>query len=224
MNILNILAVTDVAETTQTMFAPVKFLWEQIDSLTWLQAVIAVSFGAVYILYGWRIFKVLVVISFALFGLFVGITLGGKIGTEVWGGVIGLLILAAISVPLMRFAVSILGAIAGGFITGSLWYACGLSEKYILAGVLLGIIAGGMISFIVFRISVMLFTSLAGSGLIVVGLLALLHLYPYNSGEDYVRELVFNHKWFLPIAFLIPTLIGLLTQNKLIKHSPQWEL
>ena len=70
-------------------------------------AVIAISFGVVYLVYGWRIFKILVIISFALAGLFLGILAGRQLGTavnnEIWGGALGLLILGALSIPLMKW-------------------------------------------------------------------------------------------------------------------------
>ena len=124
---LNILAQA-VQESTVIEFqdldiVPIDFIWEQIVSLSWLQAVLAISFGIVYLLYGWRIFKVLVVISFGLLGMFIGIKVGRYAGNEIWGGVIGLIAMAIISVPLMKWCICILGAVAGGVLTGGLWYA-----------------------------------------------------------------------------------------------------
>ena len=107
-----------------------------------------------------------------MLGLFAGMRVGEMMSSTdsvLWGGIIGLVVLAVLSIPLMRWAVSILGAVAGGIITSGLWYACGLPEQYLWAGAIIGIVAGGMISFIVFRISVMLFTSLGGAMLIIVG-------------------------------------------------------
>jgi hypothetical protein len=122
----------------------------------------------------------------------------------------------------MQYAVSVLGAMAGGMLTAGLWYACGLNERYIWAGALIGVISGGMISFIVFRIAVMLFSSLGGSSLMVVGLLALLYRFP-QTGEQ-VQQLVFEQKWFLPVALILPTITGLIVQNKFIKGSKEWEV
>ena len=45
-----------------------NFIWQQITDLSWLHAVVAISVGIVYMLYGWRIFRVLVVICFGLAG------------------------------------------------------------------------------------------------------------------------------------------------------------
>jgi hypothetical protein len=204
---------------------PIDLFWDYITSLRWLEALTFISFGAVCLMYGWRVFKVLVVISFALLGLGLGMIIGGKIvgqSSQLWGGAIGLVLMALISIPLMQYAVSVLGAMAGGMLTAGLWYACGLNETYIWAGALIGVIAGGMISFIVFRIAVMLFSSLGGSSLMVVGLLALLYRFP-QTGEQ-VQQLVFEQKWFLPVALIVPTVTGLIVQNKCIKGAKEWEV
>jgi len=221
------------AAYSATPFVPVDSIWEQITALTWLQAVLAISFGVVYLLYGWRIFKILVVISFGLVGLFAGIRLGTQHNMEILGGLVGFCLMAVVSIPLMKWAVSLLGAIAGGILTGGLWYAFELPGKYIIAGAAIGIIAGGMISFIVFKIAVMLFTSLGGSSLIVSGMLSLLYhyeLYCYRyqdnqeAFQDRIRDLVYNHNWFLPVVLLVPTIIGIIVQNRLIKGSRDWNI
>ena len=103
-------------------------------------------------------------------GLAVGMKLTEKMaGTsnQLTGGLITMGVLAVLSVPLMRWAVCLLGAAAGGIFTSGIWYACGLPESYMWAGGLVGVVAGGMISFIVFKVAVILFSSLWGSGLIV---------------------------------------------------------
>ena len=204
---------------------PIDFIWAQIISLNLLESLTFISFGAVCLFYGWRVFKILVVISFALLGLVLGIIVSEKISGEnyqILGGVTGFVAMAVISVPLMRWAVSILGAVAGGILASGIWYACGLNERYILAGSMIGIVAGGMISFIIFRIAVMLFSSLGGSGLMVVGVLALLYLYPQT--KEQVEELVFAKRWFLPAALMLPTIVGIIVQNKFIKGSRNWSV
>ena len=70
-----------------------------------------------------------------------------------------------------------LGALSGAILTGGVWLAGGLPEELAWAGGLAGLIAGGMMSFIVFKAAVVLFTSLGGSTLTVVGILAILYRY-----------------------------------------------
>jgi len=131
-------------------------------------------------------------------------------------------LLGIISIPLIRWSVCALGAVAGGILSSGIWYACGLTEKYILAGALIGIVAGGMISFIIFKVAVILFSSLSGSCLIVIGFLAILYIYPQTT--DRVEELIFTKKWFLPTILIGPTLIGLVLQNKFVSNSKDWDM
>jgi len=225
MDYVTILAQTTRDTSAEEAVVPMDMFWEQITSLGLLEALTFISFGVVCLFYGWRIFKVLVVINFALLGLKMGMAITGKIvglNNQFVGGIICMIILAVLSVPLMKWSVCVLGAAAGGILTSGIWYACGLTERYILAGGLIGVIAGGMISFIVFRAAVILFSSLWGSGLIVVGSLALLYLYPRTSVK--VEDLVFSLKWFLPTLITVPTAIGFVLQQKFLKKSKDWDL
>jgi hypothetical protein len=230
MNFVAILAetagqVTQVTEEAKGSIVPINVIWENVTSLNLLEAMTFISFGIVCLLYGWRLFKLLVIISFALLGMVLGMIAGQRIGGEnsqVWGGLIGLIIMAAISVKLTKWAVCLLGAIAGGVLTAGMWYATKLPDEYIWAGGLVGVVGGGMISFVIFKISVMLFTSLAGSGLLVTGALALLHLYPPTA--DNVWELVFTKHWFLPVILFVPTIVGVYIQNRFIKGSKDWNI
>ena len=204
---------------------PLESFWNYIITLDKVEAVTFISFGVVCLMYGWRVFKILVVISFALLGLFMGFSVTDKIvglNNQLAGGLVGMGLLGILSIPLMRWSVCVLGAVAGGILSSSIWYATPLSEKYIWAGALIGMVAGGMISFIVFKVAVILFSSLSGASLIVVGSLALLYRHPPTSAR--VEEIIFTKQWFLPTILLAPTLIGLVLQNKFVKDSKDWDM
>ena len=216
---------TASAQAAEEAVVPMETFWSYITSLNLVEAITFISFGVVCLFYGWRVFKILVVISFALLGLFLGFLITDKIvglNSQLWGGLIGMVLLAVLSVPLMKWAVCLLGAVAGGILSSGIWYACGLTERYILAGALIGMVAGGMISFIIFKVAVILFSSLGGSCLIVVGFLALLYIYPQTS--ERVEEIIFTKKWFLPTVLMAPTLIGVILQNKFVKDSKDWDM
>ena len=217
-------AAETAGETTQGKVVPVDLIWQQITSLGLLEALTFISFGVVCLFYGWRVFKILVIISFALIGLFVGVYINRTLigGNGVWLGIIAMVLFGFFSVPMMRWGVSILGAAAGGMLTGGAWYALRLPEQYIWAGALVGVIAGGMISFIIFKIAVMLFTSFGGGVLVVVGVLAI--MYEYMGAADDVENLVFTQKWFLPLVLLVPMALGIFFQNKFIKSSKDWSV
>ena len=219
------------AETSQNSVniheQTLDFIWQQINDLSWLHAVIAISVGLVYMLYGWRIFRILVVICFGLAGMYLGIFIGRNLGSPIWGGIAGLVLLAVVSVPLMKWCVSILGAVAGGVLTGGLWYACELPLDYIWAGAVIGVVAGGLISFILLKASVMLFTGLGGSTMMMVGVLALLYQYETTITDpttNYIYDYVHFRNWFLPVVIIIPTIIGMIVQNQFIKKSQEWEI
>jgi len=213
-------------EAAEEAIVPIDLIWGYVTSLNLLEALTFMSFGAVCLFYGWRIFKMLVVISFALLGLIMGITISDKISGEsarLLGGLIGLGVMAALSVPLIRWAVCILGAVAGGILTSGMWYACGLNERYIWAGAVIGMVAGGMISFIVFKVAIMLFSSVGGSALMVVGTLATM-CNKHVGCKGLVEDLVLNHDWFLPVALIVPAVVGVILQNKFIKGSRDWSV
>jgi len=201
---------------------PVDAFWETITNLSLLEALTFVAFGVVCLFYGWRVFKALAIICFAVLGLIAGLMISQRVGSSD-NPILAIslsIIMAIFAIPLMRWAVGILGAIAGGLATAGLWYAASLPEQYLWAGGVTGVVAGGMISFIVFKIAVMLFTSMGGSTLVVTGLIALFN--QYSETSDSIKELFFGPKWFLPAAIIIPTLFGLYWQNRFMKKSPQW--
>ena len=56
------------AETAEHAVVPIDLIWQQITSLEKLEAFTFMSFGVVCLFYGWRIFRILVALSFALIG------------------------------------------------------------------------------------------------------------------------------------------------------------
>ena len=113
-------------------------------------------------------------------------------------------------------------AFAGAVFTAGVWYAIGLDPDYILAGALIGMVGGGMISFIVFKIAVILFTSMGGGALVLTGGLAL--LYRYAPANVTLENAVTNVRWVLPVALMVPMLVGLIAQHKFVKGSKEWEI
>ncbi|MFA5239338.1 MAG: hypothetical protein WC476_06475 [Phycisphaerae bacterium] len=226
MEYFTILAQASSSEPFIKVKSIIDSIWEQVTALSWLQAVLCISFGLVYLLYGWRIFKVLVAICFGLIGLFIGIRIGSPYDLKILSGIAGLTLLASVSIPFMSWSVGALGAFSGGVLTGGIWYAVGLPERYIMAGALIGMIAGGMISFILFKVAVMLFTSFGGGILIIIGMLSLIYHYEsiQNPPTAHVKAMLYEHHWFVPALLLAPTVIGIIVQHRFIKGSKSWDV
>jgi len=197
-------------------------LWDFIVRTSWIQAVFAVAFGIIYLIYGWRVFKALVVINFVLLGILLGRFLGDKIGSSVWGAIMGATVLGAISWPFMKYAVSGLGAIAGAVLGAALWRTFSLPSHLIWSGALIGLISGGFLAFASFKMSIIFFTSLQGSAFMVIGVLALLHDYP-DFGMQ-LSDLVRNKVYLLPLLLVCPTFAGILFQQYLLRHEDDWAM
>ncbi|MFC1761457.1 hypothetical protein ACFL6U_05195 [Planctomycetota bacterium] len=197
--------------------SPIDTLWHYVTTLGIVESLTFISFGVVWLFYGWRVFKILVTICFSLLGLFAGVYVHRElIGGEVlWLSVLFMAMFGFLAVWFMKWAVSLLGAAAGAILTSGIWLACGLPQNIIWAGALVGFVAGGMLSFVVFKAAVMLFTCLGGSVLTVTGLLAILHN-RLESGNN-LHAMVYGQRWFLPIMMAVPMVVGMIAQYKLMK-------
>jgi len=159
---------------------------EYVDSLASMHlalAIILFACGMVYLLQGWKIFKMLVIVNAAILGAF----LGGQLGVLLRGGnaplfaaIAGAMLFAALAWPLMKVAVSLMGALVGGFVGYGMWsYVAEAANKPALAehawaGALIGLVALGLLAVIIFRFVVMIFTSVQGSLMTVSGIVAIL--------------------------------------------------
>ena len=209
---------------TKYVLRALDFIWQQTSILTWLQAVIGISFGVIVLMYGWRIYKALTVIGFGILGLYLGLWIGNQFQKPLPGAIVGCVLLVVLAIPLMRWAVAVLGAVAGGILAAGIWHSCNLPQEYVWAGGLVGFVAGGMISFVVFKLAVMLFTSLSGTSLIVIGAFALIYRYETFASDPptmHLNQLYYGNPWFLPLLLTAGTLLGIILQFGFFKGSKE---
>jgi len=188
-------------------------------SVVW--AVVFIIAGVLCMLSGYRFYKVAVVIVALMMGLLVGHWLGARIGAPqmIVAGCLGLL-LAVCAFPLMKYAVAVLGGLSGAFLGANLW--AGVTEAINRAaetslpvdayyvGALVGLIVCGMLAFILFELTIVLFTSVSGATLAVLGGLAL--LMSFDSGREFARGLE-TSRLVIPLMVLVPAVIGLILQE-----------
>lgn len=164
-----------------------------------VMAMLLFACGLVYMLQGWKIFKILVIANAAVLGAIVGGHLGGMLrGANTWlyAGVAGALLFAVLSGPLMSYAISLMGGLAGSFIGYGLWrYVANMAGaqdavRYAWVGALIGLIALGLLAFVILKGVVTIVTSVQGSLMTVSGIVALLMKYePLRvSLENPLRE------------------------------------
>ncbi|MHC4294183.1 MAG: hypothetical protein ACYSTL_01205 [Planctomycetota bacterium] len=161
---------------------------EYVNSLSTMNlglAIVLLAGGIIYLLNGWKTFKILVIVNAAIVGGLLGIQFGRLLGSEnmpLFGGVAGTLLFAVLSWPMMKFAVALMGGLAGSFLGYGMWNYVATATRqeaitqYAWAGALIGLITLGLLAFLVFKLVIMVFTSLQGSLMAVSGLLALLML------------------------------------------------
>jgi hypothetical protein len=208
------------AETSASALTWVNFPshWPgQGDLLQWCAtmgpgtAALLVLAGVIYLLFGWYMFRVLVMLNAALLGAYVGALLGHRGNAAAAGAFLGGFTAAAITWPLMKYAIAVMGGIFGAVLGASIWRTCGLEPSYAWAGGMTGLVGFGMLSFILFRGSIMMFTSLQGSVMLVFGILGL--IYKYQDIAPAVTSSITIKPFLLPALIFIPTILGLIYQQ-----------
>jgi hypothetical protein len=189
----------------------------QADLLTWCQnmgaltAAMLVIAGVIYLVYGVYAYRMLMTLNAAVIGAYMGGVMGDKAGNATAGAMVGGFAAAALSWPLMKYAVAIMGGIFGMCLGASIWRACGQDPAYAWSGGGMGLIFFGMLSFLIFRGSIMMFMSLQGSVMLVFGLLGL--IYKYQDVAPKVTEGLTAKTFILPMIIMVPATLGLIWQQ-----------
>jgi hypothetical protein len=187
------------------------------DLLTWAQnmgaltAALLVLAGMVYLLFGIYAYRALVTINAAVAGAWLGGVLGLRAGNATAGAMVGGFAAAALTWPTMKYAVAVMGGAFGGLLGASIWRACNLETDYAWAGGMMGLIFFGMLSFLLFRGSIMMFTSLQGAVMLIFGLLGL--IYKYQEFAPKVNDNLMQRQFLLPLFIFIPATLGLIYQQ-----------
>jgi hypothetical protein len=189
----------------------------QIDLLTRAQnmgpatATILVLGGIVYLMWGVQYYKWLMTLNAALMGAFAGLCIGMKTDAQLVGAVVGGFAAAAITWPLMKYAVAIMGGLFGVALGASVWRLTNLDPKFAWAGGLTGLVTLGMLSFIIFRGSIIMFMSLQGAVMLVFGVLGLCFKYQNIAGS--IHTSMSAKPFLLPIVIFVPMLCGFIYQQ-----------
>ena len=194
-----------------------------LTDVAFFEAIVLVALGAVYMLYGWKVFKALVVVNALLAGAVLGSMLGSTLGAQqdgqgmqIIGGLVGGVTLGIVALPMMKFAVSLMGGLAGSFVGYGLWvYVAALNgnpepAQNAWAGALVGLASLGMLTVVLYNETIVLSTALQGALLGVTGALALAMRID-RIRPDLSNNLV-NNVHILPILIVVPMVIGVVFQ------------
>lgn len=211
-----------VTERLQSLRIPSQ--GECIEFLTAMQPVwgcLLVACGLVYLLHGWKIFKILVAVNAAI----LGVLLGGKLAALIGGGqnlpllaaIGGGLVLSVLAWPLMKYSISVMGGLAGSFLGLGLWnYAAQVAHRpglgdYAWAGALVGLVTLGLLAFVLFRFVVITFTACQGALMTVAGVVAI--LLKFDRVTEPITEALVENIHLLPLLIGVPAIIGFTFQN-----------
>lgn len=217
---------TTIFSTGNALASPENLI-PGLQKLGFVWAVILLTVGLLCMFNGYRWYKFATVAIALCLGLFGGYWLGKMVGAPfVVAGCLGAL-LGVISFPLLKYMVAVLGGLAGAFIGANLWAGIAHAANKIAShngseatvlpaeaywvGALVGLIVCGMLAFILWKLSIVLFTSVSGSTLAVIGALALLlSIEPWSAA---VAEGLASSQVIIPLLVFVPAAIGLILQE-----------
>lgn len=187
------------------------------DLLAWCHncgpgaAVLLIIGGIVYLLFGYYIFKALVTLNAAILGAYFGAALGERSGTAVPAAIVGALLAAAATWPMMKYAVAVMGGIFGALLGATIWRLFDVDPNFAWSGAMTGLVFFGLLSFLLFRQCIMTYTSLQGAVMLVFGILAL--IFKYESISSTINHSFEIKPFLLPLSIFIPTLVGFIYQQ-----------
>jgi hypothetical protein len=182
------------------------------QSMPTVLAVFLVVGGLTYLLWGFRYFHWLVLLNAATIGTLVGYKLGVPYDAAIPCAIIGAFIAGAITWQSMKYSIAVMGGLFGALLGASLWRAAGLEPHFAWSGAGMGLILFGLLCFIIFRESLMMYMSLQGAVMVVFGALGL--IYKMNEVGPVLTEKFNVTPFLLPMAIFIPAIVGIIYQQQ----------
>ncbi len=174
--------------------------------------------GILCVLNGYRWHKWVVVVLAFLGGLVLGRLLSTHMGeSRIVAVALGLLC-AIIATPLLRIAVAIFGGLTGAFIGANAWTAINTAQADAhWAGAAMGFIALALASFLLFRLVIILFTSIGGAAMVVFGGITL--LLQVEAWEPAVRSTLASNQLLIPLLVGLAAVTGFVLQESRVRNS-----
>ena len=178
--------------------------------------------GVLCVLNGYRWHKWVVVVMAVLGGLVLGRLLSTHMGeSRIVAVALGLLC-AIIATPLLRIAVAIFGGLTGAFIGANAWTAINTAQADgHWAGAAMGFIALAMASFLLFRLVIILFTSIGGAAMVVFGGITL--LLQVEAWEPAVRSTLASNQLLIPLLVGLAAVTGFVLQETRVRSGQHEE-
>lgn len=187
---------------------------ELLDTLQQLHIVwagIFICVGLLSVLNGYRWYRWIVMIVAFLAGMGLGKLFMGSMEVNlIVVACVGALA-AVVAWPMMKYAVTACGGLAGAFIGANVWTAADLPAETHYAGALIGLIAAGMLSFILYRVVIVMMTCVTGALAVAIGVITILmHI---ESLAAVLRQDFVANPLIIPMVVLVTAVFGFVIQQ-----------
>jgi len=202
---------TGMVEQLRVLHRP-DHLLDQLTQMPLIAAAVVVVVGVLCVFNGYRWHKWVVAILAFFAGLAIGHTFSAQMGRPaVVAAAVGCLC-AIIATPLLKISVAIFGGLTGAFIGINAWtVARPEAVDTHWAGAVIGFIVLAMASLILYRLVVVLFTSVGGAAMVVFGGITLLMHVP--AWTDPIREGLLSTPLLIPLLLALAAVGGFVLQE-----------
>jgi hypothetical protein len=206
-----------LAEQTRTLhewLSHPNYLPNYDDVMRWCHrmdpgsAALLLVLGIVFLLFGFTIYRALIALTAAILGAYLGFGLTEKMQNMAPIGLaVGAVVFGAVAWVWTNWIAAVIGAIIGGLLGSAIWQLAGLSPAFAWSGALTGAVFLGLLCFVLFRISVIVYTSLQGAVMLAFGAMGM--AYKYDAAGSFVDARMSAWPMLLPVTVLVLMLCGI---------------
>jgi hypothetical protein len=178
--------------------------------------------GLLLMAFGFKAYRWIVFLNFVAVGWWLGTLpfkdqIDGKGGADLAlvASVAGAVVMGVIAIPFLRYTVAACGGMVGFVIGMVVWAYCDQPMNMAWAGGLVGMTVLGMLSFVLFKTTVILFTSIEGAALFAFGVCSL--VLRYQPWQKQVSTSLDTKPVLLPLVICTLAVIALFWQHQ--KHG-----
>jgi len=193
-------------------------LMDNLANLPMLFASVLLVVGLMCVINGYIWHRWIVIIMAFMAGIVLGNLLSEQLGhSSVIAFSIGVLC-AIIATPMLRITVALFGGLTGAFIGANMWTAVNSSQPDTYwAGAAMGFIVLAMASFLLFKLVIILFTSIGGAAMVVLGAITL--LLQVDNWEPVVRDNILANDKLVPILVAVAAVGGFVLQQSRVYNA-----
>ncbi len=216
-----ITSLSDAFQRMDILTQPDRLL-EMLSDVPLVAASMIVVVGALCVFNGYRWHKWVIVILAFMAGLGLGNILSQRMGKSVVVAIAVGVLCATVATPMLRWAVALFGGLTGAFLGAHAWTLTAAEPTNAQwAGAGMGFIAMALLSFLVFRLVVVAFTSIGGGAMVVLGSIALMLHVP--AWQDGLKDGLTRNQSLIPLLVTVAAVAGFVIQESRARGTAQAE-